>query len=76
MTKLVAIGVGSIVFGVELLRDIYQTPELRGAELWLVDLNPAAAQRMGGLAEKLNEASGWDVTPSHDDGTYRSPPRC
>ena len=62
MTKIVAIGAGSLVFGVELLRDIYQTPELRGAELWIVDLDPAAASRMGGLAEKLNEASGWDVT--------------
>ncbi len=62
MTKIVAIGVGSLVFGVELLRDIYQTPELRGAELWLVDLEPAALRRMGGLAEKLNEASDWDIT--------------
>ena len=61
MTKIVAIGVGSLVFGVELLRVIYQTPELRGAELWLVDLDPAAARRMGGLAAKLNEESGWDV---------------
>jgi alpha-galactosidase len=62
MTKIVAIGIGSLVFGVELLRDVYQTPELRGAELWLVDLSPEALSRMGGLAEKLNEASGWDIT--------------
>jgi len=47
---------------VELLRDVYQTPELRGTELWLVDLDPAALRRMGGLAGRLNEASGWDVT--------------
>jgi alpha-galactosidase len=62
MTKIVAIGVGSLVFGVELLRDVYQTPELRGAELWLVDLDPDALRRMGGLAARLNDASGWDVT--------------
>ncbi|HYM16260.1 MAG TPA: alpha-glucosidase/alpha-galactosidase [Dehalococcoidia bacterium] len=62
MTKIVAIGVGSLVFGVELLRDVYQTPELRGAELWLVDLDPDALRRMGGLAAALNGASGWDVT--------------
>ena len=62
MTKIVAIGVGSLVFGVELLRDVYQTEELRGAELWLVDLDPEALRRMGGLASRLNEASGWDVT--------------
>jgi alpha-galactosidase len=61
MTKLVAIGVGSIVFGVELLRDIYQTPELRGSELWLVDLSPESGARMGALAGKLNQASGWDI---------------
>ena len=52
MTRLVAIGVGSAMFGVELLRDVYQTPELRGAELWLVDLNPTALARMGELCEK------------------------
>lgn len=61
-TKIVAIGIGSLVFGVELLRDVYQTPELRGAELWLVDLDTGALRRMAGLAAKLNEASGWDVT--------------
>jgi len=62
MTKIVAIGVGSLVFGVELIRDVYQTPELRGAELWLVDLDPEALRRMGGLARRLDEASGWGVT--------------
>jgi alpha-galactosidase len=62
MTKIVAIGVGSLVFGVELLRDVYQTEELRDAELWLVDLDPEALRRMGGLASRLNEASGRDVT--------------
>ena len=61
MTRIVAIGVGSLVFGVELLRDIFQTPELRGADLWLVDTDPGALRRMAGLATRLNEASGWDV---------------
>ncbi len=60
-TKVVAIGIGSVVFGVELLRDLFQTPELRGAELWLVDISEAALARMAGLAQRLNEASGWDV---------------
>jgi Alpha-galactosidases/6-phospho-beta-glucosidases, family 4 of glycosyl hydrolases len=59
--KVVAIGIGSVVFGVELLRDFFQTPELRGAELWLVDISEAALARMAGLAQRLNEASGWDV---------------
>lgn len=61
IAKVVAIGVGSVVFGVELLRDIFQTPELRAAELWLVDLDQAALARMAALACKLNEASRWDV---------------
>jgi len=60
-TKIVAIGIGSLVFGVELLRDVYQTPELRGSELWLVDTNETALRRMAGLAAKLNEAADWDV---------------
>jgi len=60
--KLVAIGIGSVIFGVELLRDVFRTPELRGVELWLVDVNPDALRLMTRLAERLNEASGWDAT--------------
>jgi alpha-galactosidase len=62
VTKIVAIGIGSVVFGVELLRDVFQTPELRGAELWLVDIGERSLARMAGLATKLNEASEWDVS--------------
>ena len=62
MTKIVAIGAGSLVFGVELLRDVYQTPELRNAELWIVDIDPDAVRRMAGLAAALNEAAGYDIT--------------
>jgi alpha-galactosidase/6-phospho-beta-glucosidase family protein len=61
MTKIVAIGIGSLVFGVELLRDVFQTPELRGAELWLVDTSAEALRRNVGLATRLNEETGWDV---------------
>ncbi|MDO8616373.1 MAG: alpha-glucosidase/alpha-galactosidase [Dehalococcoidia bacterium] len=60
--RIVAIGIGSTVFGVELLRDVFQTPELRGAELWLVDTDAAALARMAALARRLNEASGWDAS--------------
>jgi alpha-galactosidase len=59
--KLVAIGIGSVIFGIELLRDVFRVPEFRGAELWLVDLDPAALARMTRLAERLNAAAGWDV---------------
>jgi alpha-galactosidase len=59
--KLVAIGIGSVIFGIELLRDVFRVPEFRGAELWLVDVQPDALARMTRLAERLNEAAGWDV---------------
>jgi alpha-galactosidase len=59
--KLVAIGIGSAIFGIELLRDVFRVPEFRGAELWLVDANAPALARMTGLACALNAAAGWDV---------------
>jgi alpha-galactosidase len=59
--KLVAIGIGSAIFGVDLLRDVFRTPEFRGSELSLVDLDPSALDRMTRLAARLNEAAGWDV---------------
>jgi alpha-galactosidase/6-phospho-beta-glucosidase family protein len=59
--KLVAIGIGSVIFGIELLRDVFRVPEFRGSELWLVDLNEDALTRMARLAARLNEAAGWEV---------------
>jgi alpha-galactosidase len=59
--KVVAIGIGSVIFGIDLLRDLFRVPELRGAELWLVDVNPEALRRMTRLAERLNAAADWDV---------------
>jgi alpha-galactosidase len=59
--KLVAIGIGSVIFGIELLRDVFRVPEFRGAELWLVDLDPDALGRMTRLARRLNEAADWEV---------------
>jgi alpha-galactosidase len=59
--KIVAIGIGSFSFGVELLRDLFQTEELRGCQLALVDLDEDALRRMTGLARRLDGASGWQV---------------
>ena len=59
--KLVAIGIGSVIFGIELLRDVFRVPEFRGAELWLVDTDPAALARMRGLADRLNAAADWQM---------------
>jgi alpha-galactosidase len=60
--KLVVIGAGSVIFGVDLLSDVFQTPELRGCRLALVDTDAAKLERMAGLATRLNEASGWGVS--------------
>ncbi len=59
--KLVAIGIGSVIFGIELLRDVFRVPEFRGAELWLVDTDAAALARMTGLADRLNAAADWQM---------------
>jgi alpha-galactosidase len=59
--KLVAIGIGSAIFGIELLRDVFRVPEFRGAELWLVDTDRDALERMARLADRLNAAAGWEV---------------
>ena len=59
--KLVAIGIGSVIFGIELLRDVFRVPEFRGAELWLVDVDPDALARMTKLAGRLDTAAGWDA---------------
>jgi alpha-galactosidase len=59
--KLVTIGIGSVIFGVELLRDIFRVPEFKGTELWLVDADAGALGRMTGLAERLNAVADWDV---------------
>ena len=44
--KVVAIGIGSVIFGIELLRDVFRVPELKGAELWLVDVAEQPLARM------------------------------
>src|SRR3990170_7915545 len=59
--KIVAIGIGSFSFGVELLRDLFQAEELRGCRLALVDISPDALRRMTAFAQRLNEAAGWQV---------------
>ena len=59
--KLVAIGIGSVIFGIELLRDVFRVPEFRGGELWLVDTDAAALARMTGLADRLNAAADWQM---------------
>jgi alpha-galactosidase len=56
--KIVFIGAGSMSFGIPTFRDIFTCPDLRGAVLNLVDINPENLERMYALAEKMNEAGG------------------
>jgi alpha-galactosidase len=56
--KIVFIGAGSMSFGIPTFRDIFTCPDLRGAALSLVDINPENLDRMYALAGKMNEASG------------------
>lgn len=60
--KLVVIGAGSVIFGVDLLSDLFQTPDMRGCRLALVDIDADKLERMAGLAARLNDASGWNVS--------------
>src|SRR2546426_7552424 len=73
--KVVAIGIGSVIFGVELLRDIFRVPEFRGADLWLVDVDADALGRMTRLAGRLNDAAGWDATLRSTPDRREAPPR-
>src|SRR3989304_5438238 len=59
--KIVVLGIGSVIFGVDLLRDLFQTPELKGSHLALVDVKEEKLGPMAALAWRLNEAAGWDV---------------
>jgi len=61
MTKIVFIGAGSVCFGLNTLRDLFSTKELKGCTLSLVDINEKNLKRMYDLALKMNEASGMNV---------------
>ena len=59
--KIVFIGAGSMSFGIPTFKDIFTTPQLKGATLSLVDIDPENLERMYGLALKMNEASGMEL---------------
>jgi alpha-galactosidase len=56
--KIVVIGAGSASFGLTNLGAILRTPELRGSELCLVDLNGDGLRSVSVLAQKMNDAWG------------------
>jgi len=61
-TKIVVIGAGSASFGLTNLGAILRTPELRGSELCLVDLNAEGLRLVHALAQRMNDAWGAGFT--------------
>lgn len=58
-TKIVVIGAGSAVFGLNTLAALMRSERLRGSQLALVDRNPETLGLVGRLAERLNRE--WDA---------------
>ncbi|GAB4544842.1 MAG: alpha-glucosidase/alpha-galactosidase [Anaerolineae bacterium] len=58
MPKIVVIGAGSAIFGLNALATLVRSPRLRGAELALVDINAEALDLMTRLAEVMNREWG------------------
>ena len=59
--KIVFIGAGSMSFGIPTFKDIFTTPQLKGATLSLVDIDEENLERMYALALTMNEASGMEL---------------
>ncbi|MGB9877871.1 MAG: alpha-glucosidase/alpha-galactosidase [bacterium] len=59
--KVVVIGAGSASFGLSTLRDFFQSPLMKEAELVLCDINEEKLNLMTKLAHLLNDASGLNA---------------
>lgn len=59
--KIVLIGAGSAIFGLSSLATIIRAKRLRGAELWLVDINEPGLETMVKLAELMNREWGAEM---------------
>ncbi len=60
-TKIVIIGAGSAIFGLNSVSALLGSERLRGSTLALVDRNPEALSLMGRLAERLNREWGAEM---------------
>ncbi len=69
-TKIVVIGAGSAIFGLNTLAALMRSERLRGSHLALVDLNAEALAGMGRLAGRLNRE--WDAQMTVTTHTYRA----
>jgi alpha-galactosidase len=60
-TKIAIIGAGSVSFGPAVLGDLFSLADrLRGAEIWLVDINAESLEWMARYAARLNASFGDD----------------
>ena len=64
-TKIVLIGAGSAVFGLQMLRDAVNISEIRGSTISLVDVDSKGLEAVAALAHKLNEESGAGLKIEH-----------
>ncbi|MGQ9628920.1 MAG: family 4 glycosyl hydrolase [bacterium] len=64
-TKIIVIGAASASFGLGTLADAFQSSELRGSKLALVDIDGENLEVMAKLAHRLNEESGMEFEIQH-----------
>jgi alpha-galactosidase len=64
-TKIVFLGATSMSFGLNMLRDIFSSDELRGCTLTLVGRNPKTVNKVAELAKLLNDNSGAGLKIEH-----------
>ena len=63
-TKIVVIGAGSAIFGLNTLVSLLRSPRLRGSRVSLVDHNLQSLEIMGRLAQRLNQEWGAGMSIS------------
>jgi alpha-galactosidase len=63
-TKIVVVGAGSAIFGLNTLAALMRSERLRGSHLALVDRDAGALSGVAGLAERLNREWGAQMTVS------------
>jgi alpha-galactosidase len=73
-TKIVLIGAGSASFGLGMLSDAVNIPELRGSTISLVDIAPEALKAVSTLARKMNDESGAGLSIEHTTDRTRALP--
>ena len=64
-TKIVIIGAGSVSFGLGMLSDAVNMPELRGSAISLVDIDSQTLEAISALAHKMNDQSGAGLKIEH-----------